>query len=109
MILARQHPDETRRTARGCAYEISCEVDGVEYSARSRSGAPYALARALVAAGVPDQPMTVVSAGLAGETRYRSLYRMAGYTVGENASQPLHLRRYVAHPGAAALVGSESE
>jgi len=97
MILSRQYPDEPRRTSRGCAYKIDCEINGINYSASSRSGAPYALARVLVAAGIEDQPMTVFSTGLAGETRYKSIYRMAGYTVAENASQPVHVRRYVAY------------
>ena len=88
MILSRQYPDEPRRTSRGCAYKIDCEINGINYSASSRSGAPYALARVLVAAGIENQPMTVFSTGLAGET---------GYTVAENASQPVHVRRYVAY------------
>lgn len=109
MILARQYPDETRRTSRGCVYKIDCEVDGTNYSIESRSGAPYALARVLVAAGVPDQPMTVVTTGLAGEAQYRSIHRMAGYTISESASKPAALTRYVAYPGASGVGGQADE
>jgi hypothetical protein len=96
MIEASQYPDETHYTGRGCPWLISCEIDGVTYSAASRSGAPYALARVLVAAGVLDQPMSVVSQGLKGDARYKSIHKMAGYTIGENATHPMHLTSW--HP-----------
>lgn len=79
MIVARLYPDTTKpHSSRGLAWVAECRVDGKPYQARCKSGAPYALARALVADGVPDQPMSVLSDGLAGETRYRSIAEMAG-------------------------------
>lgn len=65
-------------------------MDGVTYTARSRSGAPFALARSLVEAGVPNQPMTVIAHGLRGESRYRSIHEMAGWTIAESAAKPVH-------------------
>ena len=85
-LSAHQRPDETARTERGCPWLIECTVDGTLYRARSRSGAPMALARLLVAAGIPDQPMRVTSAGLAGATLYRSIHRLAGRTIAESAT-----------------------
>jgi hypothetical protein len=99
VIVARQFPDTTKpHGSRGRAWVAECQVDGKPYQARSKSGAPYALARALVADGVPDQPMSVVSQGLAGETRYRSLAEMAGRTVVESPREPAYLGRYAAMP-----------
>jgi hypothetical protein len=95
MLRAKQYPDTSRpRGSRGVAWVAECEVDGKPYQARSRSGAPYALARLLVAGGVPDQPMTVDSEGLAGETRYRSIVAMAGRTVEESANVPVRATKY---------------
>ena len=114
MIAAQQYPDTTKpHGSRGRAWVAKCQVDdlaidsavncqtketGKPYQARSKSGAPYALARILVAAGVPDQPMSVVSEGLKGETRYRSIAEMAGRTIVESAREPVYLGRYAAMP-----------
>lgn len=94
MIEARQRPDEQHRTNRGCPWVATCESAGTSYTARSRSGAPYALARILVAAGIPDQSMALVSQGIAGETRFRSIQQMAGYTIAESATHPVHIARW---------------
>jgi hypothetical protein len=99
MILVHQRPDETRRTGRGCPWIAECEVDGQRYEAASRSGAPLALARVLVAAGVSDQRVRVYSQGIAGCMRYPSLRRMAGLTARESASQPVHLAPWVPYEG----------
>lgn len=78
------------RTTRGSAWLAT--IDG--YSARSRSGASFALARTLVDAGLPDQPVRVTQAGIAGYVTYRSLHRMAGLTIAEGGSQPVHLAKW---------------
>jgi hypothetical protein len=95
MISVDQCPDETKRSSRGCPWIAECVVDGVTYAARSRSGAPYALARVLADAGIPDAPMVVVSQGLKGETRYRSFHEMAGWTIEESATVPVRRGRWV--------------
>jgi len=86
MIQVTQHPNEAARGARGCPWVAECQVDGERYTVESRTGAPYALARILVAAGIPDDGMVVVSEGLKGETRYRSFHKMAGYTIKEDVT-----------------------
>lgn len=98
MTLARQRPDEQHRTNRGCPWVATCEIAGTSYAARSRSGAPYALARILVAAGIPDQPMSLVTQGLKGEMRFRSIHRMAGWTVAESSSTPAKLVKWTERP-----------
>ena len=66
-----------------------CEIDGIPYSARSRSGASNELARVLVAAGIPDQPMAAVQKGLKGELTYRSFHEAAKCTYQETETMPL--------------------
>ena len=61
MIHVRQRIVPRSRTHTGSLREAATEFDGNAYSAASRHGAPQALARALVAAGVPDQPVEVRS------------------------------------------------
>ena len=49
-ILVRLWPlEETRTPNKGCVYVAACEMGGVPYSARSRSGSATELARVLVA------------------------------------------------------------
>ena len=52
-VHCRALPD-TRTANSAAAWLAECEVDGRPFEARSRRGAPNALARELVAAGVPD-------------------------------------------------------
>jgi hypothetical protein len=81
-----QRPDESTRTPdRSCFYEAEAVIEGQRYSARSRSGAPFALARVLVAAGVPDGLVSVTHRGLSGDVRYPSLHLMAGRMMTEGA------------------------
>jgi hypothetical protein len=65
------------------------------HSATSRHGAPAALARQLVEAGIPDGPVTITYDGLAGCLRYRSLHALAGFTYSEGNS-PLRRVPFVA-------------
>jgi len=61
----RQWPDEQTRTPKNaCLYQAEVVIDGKRYSAGSRRGAPFALARVLVAAGVLDQPVSLTQEGL---------------------------------------------
>jgi len=76
-----QVPDS--RTARGSAWRAIAIVDGVAYSATSRSSAVGALCRELVAGGVPDDAMQVTFDGGAGEMRIKSIYRFSGTTLAE--------------------------
>jgi hypothetical protein len=95
MIRVYQHPEANTQSAKkGCSWVAEAIVNGISYSARSRHGAPQELARTLVAAGIPDAPMQVTTAGLRGETTYRSFYAAADRTIEENAKTPLRSRRY---------------
>jgi hypothetical protein len=84
------------RTTRGSAWLATATIDGRVYDARSRSGAPFALARILVAAGIPDQSVRVTRTGAAGDITYRSLHRMAELTIAESSTQPVRLTKWVA-------------
>ena len=98
-ITMHQSPAESTRTPENnCTYEAEAIIDGRRYFARSRRGAPFALARVLVAAGIPDRPVLVMHKGLRGEMRYRSLHRMAGRTVRESASFSAGVGRYEERP-----------
>jgi len=98
-IVMHQSPAESTRTPENnCTYEAEAIIDGRRYFARSRRGAPFALARVLVAAGIPDRPVLVMHKGLRGEMRYRSLHRMAGRTVRESASFSAGVGRYEERP-----------
>ena len=94
-----QSPAEPTRTPENnCLNEAEAIIDGRRYFARSRRGAPFALARVLVAAGIPDRPVLVMHKGLRGEMRYRSLHRTAGRTVRESASFSAGVGRYEERP-----------
>jgi hypothetical protein len=80
---------ETRTSNSACAWLAECEVDGRRFNARSRHGAPNALARELVAAGIPDDALEIHFEGLAGTMRYPSFHAAAGWTFSESASTPL--------------------
>ena len=77
-----------------------CEIDGIPYSARSRSGASNELARVLVAAGIPDQPIEARDrrSGLKALT-YRSFHAAAKWTYREGAATLLQRVRYQEFPG----------
>jgi hypothetical protein len=105
---------DSRTPNKGSKWRATCAIEGREYAAESRNGAPHALARILV--GIEDQPVTVICEPVAGdngkmsygggEIAYKSLHWMAGHTLRESATQPLHLARYQEHPGAAAFTGA---
>jgi hypothetical protein len=80
---------ETRTANSACAWVAEAEVDGRRFEARSRHGATNALARELVAAGLPDDMLEIHYEGLAGSMRYRSFYEAAGWTFAESAAAPL--------------------
>jgi hypothetical protein len=110
MIEIRQRLVPRSRTHTGSLWEASTEIGGKPDSATSRHGAPQALARALVAAGIPDQPVEVRSEVcvfddsaeirsevLRGCIRYRSLHAMAKTTF-EEGDRPLHRARFKERP-----------
>jgi hypothetical protein len=111
MIRIRQRIVPGSRTHTGSLWEAMTEIGGKTYSATSRHGAPQALARVLVAAGIADQPVEVRSevcvldAGkemrteeLRGCITYRSLHAMAKWTFTEGAATPLHRVRFQEQP-----------
>lgn len=64
-----------------------CAWDGQEFRAESRHGSTMALARTMVASGVPDLPWVAVDYLDGMELLYGpSLHRLAALTVEENAS-----------------------
>jgi hypothetical protein len=111
MIFIHQRIVPRSRTGTGSPWEASTEIGSKTYSAASRHGAPQALARVSVAAGIPDQPVevrseicifddgkTIRTEELKGCIRYRSLHAMARYTF-EEGDRPLHRVRYTERPG----------
>jgi hypothetical protein len=70
-------------TTTGCLYVAEATIDGMTYSARSRHGAPNALARHLLAKGITDQGAVITYEGVAGGLYYRSLHAMARWTFTE--------------------------
>lgn len=95
MITMRQRPlEHTRTPERSSVFEAECEVGDQRYSARSRHGAPNELARLLVSAGVPDQPVEVRQIGIKGCLSWRSLHEMARWTYEESATMPLRRVRW---------------
>lgn len=106
MIRILQWPLESTRTpGRSCLYEVECEVDGRRYSARSRHEAPNELARVLVSAGVPDQPVEVRQVGIRGYLSWRSLHEMAPWSYEESAKVPLRRVRWKPPPDFTAASG----
>jgi hypothetical protein len=96
MIEMHEHPlPGTRTPNKSCQWLATTEVNGEAFTVRSRHGAPMALARLLVAAGVEDQSVRVTNQGLKGHMSYRSLHTMARLTIIENATTPIKLARYV--------------
>ena len=90
----------TRRRGRrisACVWIAEATVDGVAYTARSRHGAPNALARRLVAAGLADRPMVIRYQGLAGTMLRRSFHAAANWTYSEG-DQSLRRVRYKERP-----------
>ena len=73
------------RMVRGSRWRATCSLDRRCYEAVSQSGAPHALARVLVAAGVADQPVRVTCDAISGteirrlpgHVSYPSLHAMA--------------------------------
>jgi hypothetical protein len=111
MIFIHQRIVPRSRTGTGSLWEASTEIGSKTYSAVSRHGAPQALARVLLAAGILDQPVevrseicvfddgkTIRADELKGCIGYRSLHAMARYTFQEG-DRPLHRVRYTERPG----------
>jgi hypothetical protein len=104
MITIHQHSLENSRTAENsCTWLAETEIDGQHFEARSRRGAPHELARTLVAAGIPDQPVRVEHVGLRGHMAYPSLHRMADVTYTEGVHTLLRQVPYREFPEGAAL------
>ena len=109
-IEVRCWPDETTRTPNsGCVWIAETTVDGRTYIARSRHGAPNALARQLAQVGLADRPMVIRYQGLAGNLTWRSFYEAAKRTYSEG-DQPLHRARYKKPPeGLFSVSGTEQK
>jgi hypothetical protein len=77
------------------AYAAETDIAGKRYGSTSRHGAPNALARVLVEAGIADDTVEVRYAGVAGCMSYRSLHAIARFTYSEG-NTPLRRVPYVA-------------
>jgi hypothetical protein len=110
VLVMHQRVEEATRTSKnGALYEARAVVEGRMYSARSRRGAPFALARILVEVGVSDRAVVVTHAGLPVEVTYRSLYWMAGRTIEEGARTSVRDVRYREFPEGGCGGGPKSE
>ena len=95
-IIVRVRPlEDTRTPNSSCVWLAECEVGGRRFEAQSRHGAANALARELVAAGIPDRPLEVYFEGLAGCLRWGSITAAAKRTYTEG-NRPLQCIRWVA-------------
>src|SRR5690349_10908697 len=93
-IAVTVRPDEATRTANSaCVWIAEATVDGRAYVAYSRHGAPNALARQLVAAGLADRPMVIRYHALEGTMACRSFHAAAMWTFSEG-ERTLHRVRY---------------
>jgi hypothetical protein len=113
MTLVAQYPLEDTRTPNGVCYWVAETTlqDGRLFSVRSKHGAPNELARQLVAAGIPDQPMETCNtrSGLKALT-YRSFHAAAKWTYTEGAATLLQRVRYQEFHGLpASKAGAERE
>jgi hypothetical protein len=88
--------EHTRTPNKSCRWLARCTVGGVDYEASSRRGASTELARVIIAAGVPDQPVEVNDlrptrpiGATYPSTRWRSLHVMAKWTYEESDNRPL--------------------
>lgn len=98
MIEMHQAPiPGTNTGSRGSKWRASATVNGHNFHADSRSGAPNELARALVAAQIPDQPVKITHHSFPGHTSSRSLHEMAKWTYIE-ANGTLRRVRWQARP-----------
>lgn len=95
MIKMLQRPDEASRSPdKSCWWIAECYIGDEHFEARGRLDAPNALARILVDAGVDDLPVAVLTAGVRGEARYRSLHAMAKLTFTEGVTTLLRARKF---------------
>ena len=78
--------EASRTPDRPCFYDANTSVDGVTYAARARYGVCNEIARQLVAAGIPDQPVTAIQQPQGWQINYRSLHHMALRTIEEGAT-----------------------
>jgi hypothetical protein len=94
VLVFHQRIDPDSRTGRGSAWVAETIADGVPHSARSRSGAPFELARRLIEAGAPDQQVQVYTDGIKGCMTYRSLAKMAEMTIEESRTVPVRTAKW---------------
>lgn len=95
LIVIEQRIDPDSRTAtRGSAWVAETVIGGQRFSARSRSGAPFELARQLVAVGLPDQPVEIFTQGVRGCVGYRSLHKIATLTIAESATKAVRTAKW---------------
>ena len=77
--------------------EMTAEVDGVIYRAKSTHGATSELCRVLVEAGIPDGPWEARRNGRVAFSG-PSIHRMATLTMTEGIAQPLRYVKWAPFP-----------
>jgi hypothetical protein len=108
MIRCKTSVVPNSRAATGSAWLATTEINGRMFDAVSRHGAPNALARVLLAAGVPDHDVEVFDADRDRiSLRYRSMHEMAKWTYSESAGKPLRRVRFEVRPQDAFSVPGE--
>src|SRR5262245_2161948 len=107
-IVVTVRPDDATRTPNSaCVWIAEATVEGRAHVARSRHGAPNALARKLVVAGFADRPMVVDYQALAGTVTWSSFHAAANWTYSEG-DHPLRRVRYKERPeGLFSVSGAE--
>lgn len=87
----------SRTSKHGALWAASCDDIEKTFRVVSRTGASHKLARALVAAGYPDQPMEIFWQNRLG-LRVKSLHWWARRTLDENPSSPIHQVNWKSQP-----------
>ena len=97
ITISQQIEPGTRSREKGPYWLASTTVDGVRHEARSRNGAPNALARKLADAGIADQPYQIMSERDPERVavRGRSFMALSGWTYTEGATSPLRRIKWV--------------
>ena len=97
-IIVRQRPlEETRRPNKPCQWIATASIAGREYTAISRTAPALDLARELVALGLPDEPMCVLTSGLKGSMIWPSFHKAASRMIKENRTTAVRTLRYQPH------------
>lgn len=97
-ILLRRDETVPCSPTKGVRWIAEIQIGIRKFSATSRNGASYELARQLVAAGIPDQPIRIRQGGIAGSVAWPSLHKHALRTIAEGAARSIREEKWSPHP-----------